>query len=347
MGAITPTTEGARSYVRAPRRTNQPGGRGVIAAARRGRSCSALVALALVLAAQRGGAAAHDPGLSTLSLTLSERPARAQVVLVVDDDVLPEPHSAHAGRCRGLSPFAISLRSPQPVRVSCGAEPGGRTRFEASILYTGAGTLRVQLPLLDALPHGHQVYAKTVRPNGRVAVERILRQGTDQLELELDAPPAAGLWLRGGELFAAQPVQLLLLPLLLWGMRGARRAAACVATFVAAQALGIALAALGLVDVARELVALATASSIALAALYAYRTRRSLGERLDLSLLLGLVHGLSFAPELAPLGLQGVPALRPLLELATGVALGQAALGASAWLVLRGLRGGERIPLPR
>lgn len=344
MGAIIPTTDGVRSCPRAPQQTNPPGGREVNAAARRARSCGVLVVLAL--AALSGGAAAHDPGLSTLSWTQLDGPARAHLALIVDDGVLPEPRAARADRCRGLSPFAIALRSlPQPVRVSCRAEPGGRTRFEASVLYEDSGTLRVQLPLLDELPRGHQVYAKIERANGQAVVERILRQSADSLELEVQAQPAANFWLLGGELFSAQPGQLLIVPLLLWGVQRARRAASCVAAFIATQLLGIALAALGFAHVARELIAFMFASSIALVVLYAWRTRRSLGERVELALLLGFVHGLAFGPELTRLGIQDTASLWELLELDTGIALGQAALGTITWLVLGRLRGTESVPL--
>jgi HupE / UreJ protein len=298
--------------------------------------------LALALAAVSGRSQAHDPGLSTLGWTVSDSPARAHWTLSVDDDVLPEARRARSERCRGRHPVAVALRSVQlPARVSCRAEPDGRTHFEASFLLDRAGTLRLSLPLLDELPRGHVVYAKLERPNGRPAVQRILRQSSDSLEVELEAQPAASFLRLGIERFASHPSQLLIVALLLWGLRSPRRAAACGAAFIAAHALGVALTGLGLVRVAHGLVALAAASSIALVALYTWLKRRSLGERLEIALLLGLVHGLHFAPELEQLGLQGAQhanAIRALLEFGAGLALGQLALGVVAWLALRPVR---------
>jgi hypothetical protein len=117
------------------------------------------VALALVVLAT-GGARAHDPGLSDLSVVLDSHHVEASWWIDEADLAGTEPQAAGALRLESGG-TAVALE-----------DGGARTTWDGHRHLTfewersGSDPLRVVAPLLDQLPLGHRILVRIMRADG-------------------------------------------------------------------------------------------------------------------------------------------------------------------------------------
>jgi hydrogenase/urease accessory protein HupE len=108
-----------------------------------------------------------------------------------------------------------------------------------------------------------------------------------------------------------------------------------ISAFTVAHTLTLALAALQVVSLPSRLVESAIAASIMWVALENLRGNNENSHRWRITFALGLVHGFGFATVLRELGLPAEGLVRSLLAFNLGVELGQLAIAAACWPVLR------------
>jgi hypothetical protein len=118
-----------------------------------------VVALALALLAA-GGARAHDPGLSDLSIVFDAHHVEASWWIDQADLAGAEPQASGS------------------LHLESGGAPAALAESEASSTWdghrhltfewkrSGAGPLRIVAPLLDALPLGHRVLVRVIAADG-------------------------------------------------------------------------------------------------------------------------------------------------------------------------------------
>jgi len=211
-------------------------------------------------------------------------------------------------------------------------------------------TLRIRLGFLQLLTEGHTHVALLRGPGG--TVQRSARAASPVLELEA-APRAwegAGRFLRLGaeHIFTGADHLAFLLGVLLLGGTF-RQLVGIVTAFTLAHSVTLALATVGWVVpparvieplIALSIVAVAVENLLALRPpLDGARVKQSIRRRWRITLAFGLIHGFGFASALRALELPRSLLAPSLFTFNLGVELGQLAVVAVAWPVLRWLRG--------
>ncbi|HEY6879506.1 MAG TPA: HupE/UreJ family protein [Polyangiales bacterium] len=305
---------------------------------------AAISGLLIFLCAAR--AFAHDPGLSMLTVAAE----RGQLVfrLVVRTVDLPLTRRGDRPGCSGAGVLANVQRADAPALAAhCRAVDAEHTAFEGTLPPDRGGT-ELSIALLSELPRGHRTFARVLDTAGRTKSERMLTRDHAPLAIE-HAPPVHESFFWLGVVHIATGIDhLLFLTLLLLGVDRVRRMAQVVTAFTLAHSLTLALATLGWVRLPSEPVEAAIAASIVVVGLRSCVAPQVQTERLAVTFLLGLVHGLGFASALRELGVQGTSreVVLPLLQFNLGVEAGQLAFGAlvlpcllwareSAWLAGR------------
>ena len=212
------------------------------------------------------------------------------------------------------------------------------------------GRLRMVLGFLDRLPGGH-LHVALVRLPG-LTVQRTARASAPVLEVEAqpDAWAGAGRFLRLGaeHIFqGADHIAFLIGVLLLGGTF--RQLVGIVTAFTVAHSVTLALATLGwmvppprLIEplIALSIVAVGVENLLSLRPpLTTERVKAAIARRWRLTFGFGLVHGFGFAGALRALDLPRALLAPSLLTFNLGVELGQLAIVALAWPLLRWLRG--------
>ena len=208
-------------------------------------------------------------------------------------------------------------------------------------------SLQVRLGFLARMPPGHVHLTKVVL--GRDVQEHVLDAQRDSLELVVrtsllqQAGPFVVLGVK--HIFTGWDHVAFLLGLLLAG--GALREVVRVVTaFTVAHALTLSLATLGMVTpppaVVEPLIA-ASVACVGVESLLAIRRRSAVGRRWAFAFAFGLVHGFGFAAALKELRLPGSGLAAALFSFNLGVELGQAAIVATMFPILAGLRRRRRL----
>jgi len=316
-------------------------------------------ALALGLLAAAAAAHAHLTRVSTSDWTLEDGSAAATLQFFRGDfaGLLPP------GTPEGEVPGRVLALVTDTARVHLGdadcrlrdrsiapqGEDGWRVvaRWECP---ASAGSWSVWLGLLDLLPPG-QTHLARVGVGGEV-VERIARSGSPGFEVLANPSVWAAAWrfLRLGveHIFTGYDHIAFLIALLLLGGRF-RDLVAIVTSFTVAHSITLALSALGvLTPPVRWVEALIAASIVAVATenLWALRREEGSRARVDWALrhrwritfVFGLVHGFGFASALRELHLPRSALVAGLVSFNVGVELGQVAIVALAFPLLRWLR---------
>ncbi len=134
-------------------------------------------------------AQAHDPGLS--SLTVTRGSSGGTFSLVVDDAALPAARRASSQACDASSVLGLTLDGETVSRSARCIARDGHTAYEGAFTVSRAGRLTITVPLLDELPRGHRSFARAVDDRGNVFDQRLLEHG-DDWPLAIDAPPRSG-----------------------------------------------------------------------------------------------------------------------------------------------------------
>jgi len=306
-----------------------------------------LLALALLCCALvPGGARAHALRLSTSDVAVEGKEVRAVLQFArLELDVLrPEDVAATVQVSADGAPCALASASVAPAQED-GVAVTARWQCPQA-----PGRLRMVLGFLDRLPEGHLHVALLRLPGG--TVQRTARASAPVLEVEArpGAWAGAGRFLRLGaeHIFQGSDHIAFLLGVLLLGGTF-RQLLGIVTAFTVAHSLTLALATLGwLVVPPRIIEPLIALSIVAVAAenlaalrtpLSGERVRAAIAHRWRLTFGFGLVHGFGFAGALRALELPRALLAPSLLTFNLGVELGQLAIVALAWPLLRWLRG--------
>ena len=133
-------------------------------------------------------ARAHDPGMSTFTLTRA--PEGVEFSLIVNHADLSSARQASAATCDAQRVLSASLDGDSvPVQVSCRLHDEQHTAFEGEITSASGGLLSLQLTLLDELPRGHLAHARVLSATGAVETQRLLTRGSPPLQVRIT--PAA------------------------------------------------------------------------------------------------------------------------------------------------------------
>jgi len=284
----------------------------------------------LLIALCAARVSAHDPGLSVLTVA-AQRDQLAFRVVVRSLD-LPSRRRGDRPSCRGAGVLALVQQggAARPLAARCRVLDVEHTVFEGELAPPPAGTRALSLALLAELPRGHRTFARLLDARGRVQSERMLVRDHAPLVIA-HAPPARASFFWVGVVHIASGLDhLLFLTLLLLGVDRVRRMVQVVTAFTLAHSLTLALATLGWLRLPSPLVEAAIAASIVLVALRSCFAAQLQAERLTITFVFGLVHGLGFASALRELGVSGTSreVVLPLLEFNLGVETGQLAFGA-------------------
>jgi len=303
---------------------------------------SLLVLLALVPAP----AAAHALRLSTGEVTVDGRTvrdtlqfARVELAGIRAEDLASAVQVSVDG-----APCALRGSSVTPVQDD---GVGVSAWWECP---HAPGRLRMELGFLAQLPEGHLHVALLRVPGGTVQRTASARAPILEVEAQPGAWAGAGRFLRLGaeHIFqGADHLALLVGVLLLGGTL--RQLLGIVTAFTAAHSVTLALATFGwlvppprLIEplIALSIVAVAVENLLALRApLSGERVRSAISRRWRLTFAFGLVHGFGFAGALRALELPRSLLGPSLLTFNLGVELGQLAVVALAWPLLRWVRG--------
>lgn len=291
---------------------------------------AALLALALLSLAV-GRARAHDPGLS--ALTVIERADGLSLQLVVRSVDLTLARRDGPRGCLGDGVIAeVQAGRAHPVALRCRPLDDAHTMFEGTLTRLGSAPSALSLTLLEELPRGHRTYVRIVDEAGAVQATRMLARAHEPLHVTRGVAAQKSFFVLGLAHIAGGFDHLLFLTVLLIGVDRLRRMVQVVSAFTFAHSLTLALATLGWLRVPAQLVEATIAASIVVVALRSCLGGRAQAERLSITFVLGLVHGLGFASALHDLGVAGErwSIVVPLLAFNAGVEAGQLAFGALA-----------------
>jgi hypothetical protein len=225
-------------------------------------------------------------------------------------------------------------------------------RFPAGCQYApprltcGEAGLRGDLAFEGLHGSGVQVVI-TVRELGGRTHEHLVRAGEPRLDLAVARPPPLSAWLRiGAEHILEGADHLAFVAGLLLVVGFSRRLFWTVTAFTAAHSLTLALAALGALRLPSRPVEATIALSVLLVAREALHDEPTWTRRFPwaVAFAFGLVHGLGFAGALADIGLPQQSLGTALLLFNVGVELGQLAVIAAVYALVRA--GGERARRP-
>lgn len=319
--------------------------------------------LALACAMLAVPAAAHDPGLSSLDLSLSSssiqarlslspRDAELAARLSADGTLTAEEWTAVVPRLEAFAREAIDLRVGDH-RLAGSVDEVGR-EGDATVFVS----LRFAVPSLETRVHvmsdvparlasGHRQMLTVRAANGVVQTERVLsaRDRLERIALDVARSPLArarDFFVLGLEHILAGYDHLLFLAGLLLGVHRLRDVVATASAFTIGHSITLACAVLGLASMPSAVVEPLIAASIVYVGIENL-TARGTGTRWRTALPFGLVHGFGFAGALQELGVgTGSEAALPLGLFNLGVEAGQVAVALVLWPVLQRLRASSR-----
>jgi hypothetical protein len=248
---------------------------------------------------------------------------------------------------RIVQPLRVSDRDGQPcpgTLVELGASENSGVKLKAVYRCAAApASASVEIGFWDALTPGHRHLALTPGASSAAAAQQqILYEHQPRLTLaavDSAASPSLTGWLRLGiEHILGGYDHLLFLLALVIVMPVARTLAATISVFTLAHSITLALASLRVVAPPSHWVECAIALSIVYVGLENL-TPRAARPRFAIVFAFGLVHGFGFAGALAELGLPAAQTPGALLMFNIGVELGQLAVLAVVFPLVRQFRG--------
>jgi hydrogenase/urease accessory protein HupE len=295
----------------------------------------------LVLALLTSPAAAHVTATGLAAITIDGNAVTYRLTLVLSE--LPEEAAQLLARAvNGERPeverVAEALRAHVMIRVAgeaCrpgrivirGSDLGDPKAFlEYSLRCAGApGHLDLEEDWTDVFGPHYRTIATVATPRG--GGEYVLGEESRQVSVDFGVPAPSGLtgFVRlGVEHILTGYDHLLFLLALLIGASNFWRVLGIVTAFTVAHSITLSLAVLGLVHAPGTIVEPMIAASIVWVATSNLFGQSRPWDRLAVTFLFGLVHGLGFADALSQLALSGWPLMRALVGFNFGVELGQA-----------------------
>ena len=313
-------------------------------------------------------AAAHDPGLSSLTIRQCTSSLEATLTLAAKDAAqIAELDQNHDGAIslveftRGQSEFEASVARQvfiapdgkvakiQSVRSQLDENNNVEVRLDFGA--TGFSSLEIQSKIIASLPLGHRQYLNVQNSSGETIFQQLLSASADYATVQMPDVPAS--------IVAFEPVRsfanfislgvkhiltgydhlLFLLGLLLLS-RGFFSSLGIITSFTIAHSITLAVATLHLVQIPSRIVEPLIAASIVFVGIENLLHRDISSARRMASFGFGLIHGFGFASALREAGIgSGTGGIvLPLFSFNLGVELGQIMVAAAALPVIWKLR---------
>ena len=313
-------------------------------------------------------AAAHDPGLSSLTIRQRTNSLEATLTLAVKDAVqlveLDEDHDgivsqAEFAQTRSQLETAVvrqlfiapddRVAKPQSVRSRLDENNNVELRldFGATIF----SSLEIQSKLIASLPLGHRQYLQIQNSTGQTIFERLLSATTDRATVQvphIDASTVALEAVRSFTNFLCLGVKHILTGydhlLFLFGLllvaRGFFSSLGIITSFTIAHSITLAVATLHLVQIPSRIVEPLIAASIVFVGIENLLRGDIPTARRMVAFGFGLIHGFGFASALREAGIGSGTGgiLLPLFSFNLGVELGQIMVAAVALPIIWKLR---------
>ncbi len=297
------------------------------------------------------GAFAHDPGLSSATVTVA--PAEISAVVIFnprDFSTLPQlKEPAYDTIVPQILRVRVNGQSLPPRLESVTRDASENVIFKIRYTFSGDGALDLASGLIDQLPFGHRQFLTVLTASGQTLGTTLLSACDNQFKTAI-APAEKSAPVRGTFLdFLLLGVRHILTGydhlLFLFGLlivsRNARSAALLITCFTVAHSLTLALSTFNLVNLQSRFVECAIAASIVYVGIENLYHGKTLDYRWILTFLFGLVHGLGFASVLREMGVAntGLKAALPLIAFNSGVEIGQLSIALIAlpliWIARR------------
>jgi len=328
----------------------------------------ALGAILVIFLLSLRDAAAHDPGLSSLTIRQCTNSLEATLTLAVKDAAqvaeLDEDHDglvtqAEFAKMRSQLETAVAkqlfiapdgnVAEPQSV----GSKLDGNNNVEVRLDFPAIGfsSLEIQSRIIASLPLGHRQYLQIQNSRGEIIFEQLLSAAADHATLETpDAHSTLGAFesVRSFANFVSLGVKhiltgydhLLFLFGLLLAARGFFSSLGIITSFTIAHSITLAVATLQLVQIPSRIVEPLIAASIVFVGAENLLRGDVLKARRMVPFGFGLIHGFGFASALREAGISSGTGgiVLPLFSFNFGVELGQIMVASVALPVIWKLR---------
>ncbi len=313
-------------------------------------SLRSLLLIAVTLFASAASGFAHDPGLSSATITVGRESIEALVTFNPRDietlGAKPDELAKELLRLQ-VANNALRLES-QKVNVDAAQNIEFHLRFAAA-----AGHLRIQSGIIDRLPFGHRQMLSVRTATGQNLGERLVSAKENMLDVDLARVPQgpsashgrfAEFFFLGVQHILTGYDHLLFLAGILIVCAGFGAAARIITCFTIAHSITLALATFNVVAIPSRIVEPMIAASIVYVGVENLWRRGKLRWREALTFAFGLVHGLGFASVLREMGIgaNNTGVAVPLFSFNFGVEAGQLLVAASVLPIALKLKNTER-----
>lgn len=312
-------------------------------------------------------AAAHDPGLSSLTIRQRTNGLEAKLTLAVKDAAqiaeLDENHDGNVSQVefgRGQSQLEAAVARQVVITVAGGVvkdesvqsrlDESNNVEVRLNFHAIGFSSLEIQSKLITSLPLGHRQYLQVQNSRGETIFERLLSAVADRATVEMpDAHSSIAAFeaVRSFANFLSLGVKhiltgydhLLFLLGLLLVARGFVSALNIITSFTIAHSITLAVATLNVVQIPSRIVEPLIAASIVFVGIENLLRGDIPNARRMVAFGFGLIHGFGFASALREAGIgSGVGIVLPLFSFNLGVELGQIMVAAAALPIIWKLR---------
>ena len=312
-------------------------------------------------------AAAHDPGLSSLTIRQRTNGLEAKLTLAVKDAAqiaeLDENHDGNVSQVefgRGQSQLEAAVARQVVITIAGGVvkdesvqsrlDESNNVEVRLNFHAIGFSSLEIQSKLITSLPLGHRQYLQVQNSRGETIFERLLSAVADRAIVEMpDAHSSIAAFeaVRSFANFLSLGVKhiltgydhLLFLLGLLLVARGFVSALNIITSFTIAHSITLAVATLNVVQIPSRIVEPLIAASIVFVGIENLLRGDIPNARRMVAFGFGLIHGFGFASALREAGIgSGVGIVLPLFSFNLGVELGQIMVAAAALPIIWKLR---------
>ncbi|MDB6147291.1 MAG: HupE / UreJ protein [Spartobacteria bacterium] len=295
-------------------------------------------------------ARAHDPGLSSAAITVSDRTIAAAVTFNARDlaSIAPNAAADYSSLDRDILRVSVQSEMLLPKLSRVRKDQNENITFELSYARSPGTPLQISSGVIDRLPFGHRQFVSIHTGSGASLGDRLLsaRENVIVASIPHASGPTAGprfldFFVLGLRHILTGYDHLLFLFGLLIVSRNVRSAALLITCFTAAHSLTLALSTFGLVNLQSRIVEPAIAASIVYVGIEnLFREKSRLRWRWILTFAFGLIHGLGFAAVLREMGVGfgGGNAVVPLFAFNLGVEAGQLSVAAIVLPIIWKLR---------
>jgi hydrogenase/urease accessory protein HupE len=331
-------------------------------------SRSACTALLLLLLGAPNSLHAHDPGLSTAIVHLTQNYIEITLGFSIVDTaelvVIDKDRDAHISKKEledaslelqkmGTNALDVKLdgRSIMPAGVKCTFDPSDNASVTITFNTSQYSKLELRSKWLALLQPGHRQFMSIEGPDGKVLAERLLSANSDSVTIQMDPVESMPAEVVRNNSFADFLVMgikhiwtgydhLLFLFGLLIVTRNFASSFKIITCFTIAHSITLAVATLSLVRFSSRIVEPLIAASIVYVGIENLVRGDDPKGRWLLTFAFGLVHGFGFASVLRELGVgsNGSSIAIPLVSFNLGVELGQIAIAALVLPVIWKLR---------